>query len=73
MARLNSETTETRMACPQYGHTVTVRAVWHESVGRRPTLSDFACNCTGMCGIPAWDPCPLYVRLRESGGPPPVV
>lgn len=57
-----------RIYCPAYGHDVTLVARW-DNVEDQATLVDFACRCNGLCGQPSWDPCPLYVRLREEGPP----
>lgn len=51
--------------CPVYGAEVTCRVGYVTHAGER-TLSRFECNMEGMCGIPSWDPCPLYVRYLEQ-------
>jgi hypothetical protein len=59
-----------RIYCPVYGRDVTLVARWDDSAHDNPQhedLLDFACRSNGMCGMPSWDPCPLYVKLRENG------
>ena len=65
-----------RIYCPVYGRDVTLVARWDENVQddaqdapHNEGLMDFACRSNGMCGMPSWDPCPLYVKLREDGPP----
>ena len=54
-----------RLGCPVYGDQVTCTATYQTSPGGR-TLVDFACNMEGMCGIPSFDPCPMYVAYLEQ-------
>ena len=51
--------------CPVYGAEVTCRVGYVTHAGEH-ILSRFECNMEGMCGIPSWDPCPLYVRYLEQ-------
>ena len=55
-----------RLGCPVYGGSVVVRATYHHTDLQDPALVDFECNRDGICGISAWDPCPLYVRLMGT-------
>jgi hypothetical protein len=50
--------------CPVYGDRVTCRA-FYRNVDGADVLVEFECNMEGMCGIPSWDPCPLYVAFLE--------
>jgi hypothetical protein len=56
-----------RIYCPAYGRDVTILARWDDSAPEQPPLLDFGCRSNGLCGTPSWDPCPLYVKLREEG------
>jgi hypothetical protein len=51
--------------CPVYGDQVTCRASY-QKVNGADVLVDFECNMEGMCGIPSWDPCPLYVAFLDQ-------
>jgi hypothetical protein len=53
------------MSCPVCGREVTCRVSYHDREGKR-TLTYFECAMDGLCGIPRWDPCPLYVRCLEG-------
>ncbi|MDH3215924.1 MAG: hypothetical protein OEN01_06470 [Candidatus Krumholzibacteria bacterium] len=56
-----------KVACPLCGDNVTVSATYrHSDVGHK-CLVDFGCNMEMACGIPSWDPCPLYVAYLEEG------
>lgn len=50
--------------CPVCGREVTCRVIYTVSGERR--LVDFECSTEGECGIPSWDPCPLYVDYLEQ-------
>ena len=54
------------VACPVFGDTVTITATYLPREGRDPLLSDFTCDALGTCGIPSWDPCPLYVTYLTT-------
>jgi hypothetical protein len=51
--------------CPVCGREVTCRVIYTASGERR--LVHFECSIEGKCGIPSWDPCPLYVDYLEQG------
>ncbi len=53
------------LGCPVYGGEVTCKVTYH-IVGGKIDLSEFECSMEGMCGIPCWDPCPLYVTYLEG-------
>lgn len=53
------------IGCPVHGSDVTCK-VSYLIEGGVSTLVDFECNMEGMCGIPSWDPCPLYVAYLEG-------
>ena len=55
-----------KLGCPVVGGNVTVTAKYEKDKAGKDTLSYFACDHDGKCGIPDWDPCPLYVTYRES-------
>jgi len=52
--------------CPVFGGLVTIRATYSYVDPRAPFLTDFACSGDVRCGIPDWDPCPLYIRYLEG-------
>ena len=51
--------------CPVCGKNVLV-SVSYRSEDGKPALVGFECDLEGQCGIPSWDPCPLYVTSREK-------
>lgn len=51
--------------CPVSRRDVTCRVQYVAADGRRSLVS-FQCTMEGRCGIPSWDPCPLYVRYLED-------
>jgi hypothetical protein len=53
------------LGCPVYGAEVTCKVTYHVADGKID-LTEFECNMEGMCGIPSWDPCPLYVSYLEA-------
>ncbi len=55
-----------RLGCPVMGDKVTVTARYDKNETGKDTLSYFSCDHEGKCGIPDWDPCPLYVTYREK-------
>jgi len=52
--------------CPVCGHEVAVTASFTPKEGENAKLADFSCVLRGHCGIPEWDPCPLYVKYQEE-------
>jgi hypothetical protein len=56
--------------CPVSGSVVSVCATYQEADREEPALVDFECSGEGFCGIPSWDPCPLFVQCieRRLGG-----
>jgi hypothetical protein len=44
-----------------------VRVTYNEKTGKG-RVADFACERQGTCGIPMFDPCPLYMDLVEKRG-----
>ena len=56
-----------RYFCPVEGCDVMVRVTYDEKTGRGK-VADFACEQQGKCGIPMFDPCPLYMDLVEKRG-----
>ena len=56
-----------RYACPVEGCDVSVYVTYDDKDGHA-TLTDFGCSRQGECGIPSYDPCPLYVDLVEKHG-----
>jgi hypothetical protein len=57
------------IGCPVHGGDVTCKVKYVTKEGVH-TLVDFECNMEGMCGIPSWDPCPLYVAYLEGKATP---
>ena len=55
--------------CPVCGADVACKVSYSAAQGRR-VLTSFECEREGRCGIPAWDPCPLYVRFLEDQAHP---
>jgi hypothetical protein len=53
--------------CPVCGREVTCQIRYHTGSGK-PTLTYFECAMEGLCGIPSWDPCPVYARLVGGTG-----
>lgn len=56
------------MGCPVSRRDVTCRVQYVVAAGER-SLVNFECTMEGRCGIPSWDPCPLYVRYLEDRRP----
>jgi hypothetical protein len=56
--------------CPVYGNKVRITANYVPTDDFVPALVDFDCNVQGKCGIPSWDPCPLFVRYLEQSHRP---
>lgn len=56
-----------KYACPVEGCDVAVYVTYDEKRGDA-TATDFRCDRQGKCGIPSFDPCPLYVDLIEKRG-----
>lgn len=54
------------LMCPVCGAEVSCKVSYAVAGGRR-SLVGFECEREGRCGIPSWDPCPLYVRHVEAG------
>jgi hypothetical protein len=52
--------------CPVCGHDVDVTASYKIDEKGERALAGFTCILRGRCGIPAWDPCPMYVRYLEE-------
>lgn len=53
------------IGCPVLGGAVTVWANYRHDAPGLLSLVDFSCSAEGSCGIPDWDPCPLFVRCLE--------
>jgi hypothetical protein len=53
------------VACPVCGDNVTVTAAYRQGEAGDIHLTDFECNHKGECGVPLWDPCPLYVLYSK--------
>jgi len=51
--------------CPVAGSNVSVCATYQEAA-EGLDLVEFECSGEGVCGITAWDPCPLYVQCLED-------
>jgi hypothetical protein len=56
-----------RYSCPIEGCDVMVRVTYDARTGKGK-VSDLACDRQGRCGIPLFEPCPLYVDLVENRG-----
>lgn len=56
-----------RYLCPVEGCDVTVYVTFDRESGEE-TVTGFACDRQDNCGIPSFDPCPLYVDLVEKHG-----
>ncbi len=57
-----------KLGCPVVGSKVTVTTKYGKDELGKDSLTYFSCNREGTCGIPDWDPCPLYVTARETKG-----
>ena len=55
-----------KLGCPVMNGKVMVTAKFKPNESGEDTLVYFGCNMEGKCGIPDWDPCPLYVTYREK-------
>lgn len=53
-----------KLGCPIVKDTVTVTVKYDSDESGQDKLVYFGCNMEGKCGIPDWDPCPLYVTYR---------
>lgn len=56
-----------RYTCPVEGCDVSVYVTYDNENGGG-TVTDFGCDRQDKCGIPSYDPCPLYVDLIEKRG-----
>ena len=54
------------LGCPVVGDNVDVTSHYEKDASGKDTLVYFGCSMEGKCGIPDWDPCPLYVTYREK-------
>jgi hypothetical protein len=57
---------EESVHCPVCGHEVDITASYKPRSGGDTKLADFSCVLRGHCGIPEYDPCPLYVKYLEE-------
>jgi hypothetical protein len=54
--------------CSVFGGEVEINATYMPTTAGERSLVDFTCSLEGKCGVPSWDPCPLFVRYLEQTG-----